>query len=107
MLDTQKIKEYAYTLGFATARITSADAFPDAQQVIQERIERGMFAGLSWFTADRAEVSCHPDALLPEAKSIITLAMCYLTEQPAEDDETVPHGRILPLRLGRRLSRYY
>jgi epoxyqueuosine reductase len=94
MLDTQKIKEYAYTLGFATARITSADAFPDAQQAIQERIKRGMFAGLSWFTEERAQVSCHPDALLPEAKSIITLAMCYLTEQPAEEDETVPHGRI-------------
>jgi epoxyqueuosine reductase len=94
MLDTQKIKEYAYTLGFATARITNADAFPEAQQVIQERIDRGMFAGLSWFTKDRAEVSCHPDALLPEAKSIITLAMCYLTEQPSEGDENVPHGRI-------------
>jgi epoxyqueuosine reductase len=94
MLDTQKIKEYAYTLGFATARITSADAFPAAQRAIQERIKRGMFDGLPWFTEERAQVSCHPDALLPEAKSIITLAMSYLTEQLSEDDETVPRGRI-------------
>ncbi|GCF11956.1 tRNA epoxyqueuosine(34) reductase QueG [Dictyobacter arantiisoli] len=94
MLDVEKIKEFAYSLGFTTARITSAAAFPEAKQVIQERIARGLLDGLPWFTAERAEVSCQPDALLPEARSIITLAMCYLTEQPEEPDDTTPHGRI-------------
>src|SRR6266571_1862568 len=50
--------------------------------------------GLFWFTAERAEVSCHPDALLPGAQSIITLAMCYLSEQPGETFDSVPRGRI-------------
>jgi epoxyqueuosine reductase len=50
--------------------------------------------GLPWFTAERCEVSCHPDALLPEAKSIITLAMFYLTEQPDEVQDNTPRGRI-------------
>ncbi|GCE17912.1 tRNA epoxyqueuosine(34) reductase QueG [Dictyobacter kobayashii] len=94
MLNTQTIKEYAYSLGFDAARITSAAAFPEAKQVIQERIGRGLMDGLPWFTSERAEISCHPDALLPEAQSIITLALCYLTEQPVEADETKPHGRI-------------
>ncbi|HVB74798.1 MAG TPA: tRNA epoxyqueuosine(34) reductase QueG [Ktedonobacteraceae bacterium] len=94
MLDTTTIKEYAYSLGFDSARITSADAFPEAEHVIKERIAQGLMDGLPWFSAERAEVSCHPDALLPEAQSIITLAMFYLTEQPDEKEDGVPRGRI-------------
>lgn len=95
-LDTQKIKEYAYALGFDAARITTAAPFSEAQQAIQERIERGLFEGLPWFTSERAEVSCHPDALLPEAQSIIALALFYLTQQPDEDKQTngAPRGHI-------------
>ena len=85
MLNTATIKEYAYELGFDTARISSAEAFPEAERVIKERIAQGLMDGLPWFTAERADVSCHPDALLPDARSIISLAMFYLTEQP--DDE--------------------
>ena len=94
MLNTTTIKEYAYSLGFDLARITSAEAFPEAERVIQERIAQGLMDGLPWFTAERAAVSCHPDALLPEAQSIITLAMFYLTQQPDEPDDGIPRGRI-------------
>src|ERR1700692_3952160 len=96
MLETEKIKEYAYTLGFDAARITSADAFPQAQQAIQEPVERGLYDGLPWFTKERAEVSCHPDALLPTARSIIALSLFYLTQQPDEDKQAdgLPRGRI-------------
>ena len=94
MLNPATIKEYAYSLGFDTARITSAEALPEAERVIKERIAQGLMDGLPWFTAERAEVSCHPDALLPGAQSIITLAMCYLSEQPGETSDSVPRGRI-------------
>ena len=94
MLNSATIKEYAYSLGFDTARITSAEALPEAERVIKERIAQGLMDGLPWFTAERAEVSCHPDALLPGAQSIITLAMCYLSEQPGETTDCVPRGRI-------------
>jgi len=94
MLNAATIKEYAYSLGFDTARITSAEALPEAERVIKERIAQGLMDGLPWFTAERAEVSCHPDALLPGAQSIITLAMCYLSEQPGETFDSVPRGRI-------------
>src|SRR5579859_5602840 len=90
MLNTQVIKEYAYTLGFDTVRITSAEAFPEAERIIKERIAQGLMDGLPWFTVERANVSCHPDALLPEARSIIALGMVYLTEQP--DDNPPPEG---------------
>src|SRR5438876_3205899 len=94
MLNPTTIKEYAYSLGFDTARITSAEALPEAERVIKERIAQGLMDGLPWFTAERAEVSCHPGALLPGAQSIITLAMCYLSEQPGETPDSVPRGRI-------------
>lgn len=94
MINVATIKEYAYTLGFDSVRITSADAFPEAERVIKERIAQGLMDGLPWFTAERSEVSCHPDALLPEAQSIITLAMVYLTEQPEQRNDNGPHGRI-------------
>jgi epoxyqueuosine reductase len=94
MLNTQVIKDYAYSLGFDTVRITTANEFLEAKRVIQERIARGLMEGLPWFTTERAEVSCHPDALLPEARSIIALGMVYLTEMPEEQVEGELRGRI-------------
>jgi epoxyqueuosine reductase len=94
MLNTTTIKEYAYSLGFDIARITSAEEFPDTERIIKERISQGLMDGLPWFTAERAEVSCYPDSLLPGACSIIALAMFYLTEQPDEVKSDVPRGCI-------------
>ena len=95
MISTQAIKDYAYTLGFDSVQITSAEAFPEAEQIIKERIAAGLMDGLPWFTTERTEVSCHPDALLPNAQSIIALAICYLTEQPEEEQIAgSPRGRI-------------
>ncbi len=96
MLNTLTLKEYAYSLGFDIVRVTTADDFPEAERVIKERIAQGLMDGLPWFTAERADVSCHPDALLPEAQSIISLAMTYLVpeEQNAEEQQDTPHGRI-------------
>lgn len=94
MLDPAAIKEYAYSLGFDLVRITSSSAFHETERVIQERIAQGLMDGLPWFTTERASVSCHPDALLPDARSIIALAMFYLTEQPEEPNDGVPRGRI-------------
>ncbi|MBZ5686393.1 MAG: tRNA epoxyqueuosine(34) reductase QueG [Acidobacteriia bacterium] len=94
MLNPLTIKEYAYSLGFDIARITTADSFPIAEQVIKERIAQGLMEGLPWFTAQRSEVSCHPDVLLPDAQSIITLALFYLTQQPDEINDGTPRGRI-------------
>jgi len=93
-INTTTIKEYAYSLGFDIARITSAEEFAETEQVIKERIAQGLMDGLPWFTKERASVSCHPNALLPEAQSIITLAMFYLTEQPDEREDGTLRGRI-------------
>ena len=92
MLNTQTIKEYGYSLGFDIVRITGAEAFPEAEYIIKERIAQGLMDGLPWFTAERADVSCHPDALLPGAQSIIALAMSYLTRLPDEPEQDTDDG---------------
>lgn len=94
LLDAAPIKAYGYELGFDLVRITGAEAFPETERVIKDRIAAGLMDGLPWFTSERAEVSCHPDALLPEARSIIALAMCYLSEPPEEPQDDLPRGRI-------------
>ncbi len=111
MLNTSTIKEYAYSLGFDTVRITGAQEFPEAERVIKERIGQGLMDGLPWFTSERADVSCHPDALLPDARSIIALGMVYLTEQPESQEDqanqdagAIPGGR--PASPRGRISRY-
>src|SRR5579885_2912985 len=94
MVSATTIREYAYELGFDGVRITGAAAFPEAERVLKQRIAEGLMDVLPWFTAQRAEVSCHPDSLLPEARSVIALAQCYLSELPAEDQPGPPRGRI-------------
>ena len=94
MINTTTIKEYAYSLGFDMARITGAQGFAEAERVIKERITEGLMDGLPWFTEERAVVSCHPDALLPEAQSIISLAMFYLTKQSDDQEGKTPRGRV-------------
>jgi epoxyqueuosine reductase len=92
---TQHIVAAAEGLGFDLVRVTSADPFPAARQAMQERIARGFFAGMDWFTSDRAEVAADPHALLPQARSVIALGTFYLTD--AARDCTAPgepHGQV-------------
>lgn len=94
MLSASTIKDYAYELGFDSVRITGAEGFPETERIIKERIASGLMDGLPWFTAERAAVSCHPDALLPDAQSVIALALCYLSTPPEEPAQGGPYGRI-------------
>ena len=62
---TERIREHALSLGFDLVRITTADPMPETEAVLKERIAQGLFAGMDWFTAERAEVAANPRALLP------------------------------------------
>jgi epoxyqueuosine reductase len=91
----ERIKEHATALGFDLVRITSADAFPEKERVLKERIATGLMDGLDWFTAERAEVASNPRALLPTARSVIALGTFYLTDAPAVAAVPgAPRGRI-------------
>ncbi len=92
---TSDIKDHAYSLGFDLVRVTTAEPFPEREATIKARIEQGLMNGLPWFTSERAETSCNPRALLPEARSVISLAIFYLTDAPRDlTTPGDPHGRI-------------
>jgi len=92
---TQRIVAAAEALGFDIVRVTTANPFPDARQAIQERVAQGFFAGMDWFTAERADISTNPRALLPEARSVIALGTFYLTDVPRDLTQPgSPHGQV-------------
>jgi epoxyqueuosine reductase len=95
MTATERIKERAYALGFDLVRVSTAAPFPQAEAVLKERIAAGLMDGLDWFTAARAEVSCDPRALAPNARSVLALGTFYLTDAPRDlSAPGDPHGRV-------------
>lgn len=95
MTITEQIKERAYALGFDIVRVTAAEPFPEAESAIKQRVGAGYFEGMDWFTTERAEVSCNPRALLPAARSVISLGAFYLTDAPRDlTAPGEPHGRV-------------
>src|SRR4029077_5992544 len=48
---------------------------------IEERKARGLFAEMR-FTMAQPEVSCHPEALLPGARMVVSAAHCYYAPEP-------------------------
>ena len=51
------------------------------QERPRERREQGLFADMR-FTMARPEVSCHPEKLLPGARTVISAALCYYADEP-------------------------
>lgn len=95
MTITEQITERAYALGFDIVRITAAEPFAEAETAIKQRVGAGYYEGMDWFTAERAEVSSNPRALLPSARSVISLGTFYLTDAPRDlTTPGDPHGRV-------------
>ncbi|MBV8086114.1 MAG: tRNA epoxyqueuosine(34) reductase QueG [Chloroflexi bacterium] len=86
-MDSARVKELAHQAGFDLVGITTAEPFEREGAALAERIEQGLFNGLPWFTRDRAAVASDPRALLPEARSVISLGLSY-------DTGAGPAGRI-------------
>ncbi len=91
----ERIREHAYTLGFDVVRITTAEPMPQAEEALKSRIAAGFLDGMDWLTPERAEVSSDPRALLPTARSVVSLGVFYLTDAPRDlTAPGAPHGRI-------------
>jgi epoxyqueuosine reductase len=85
----------ARELGFDLVLFTSAEPFPETQAVLEERIQAGLFSGLTWFNMDRAKVAGDPRNLMPGALTIVSLGISYLNEAPVlPSTPGVPRGRV-------------
>ena len=89
----QSIKEYAEELGLDIVDLTTADPFPRDEQAALERIRDGLMDGLPWYTEERVRRATHPETLLPGARSVISLAISYLTGEAAPNGDG-PQGKI-------------
>jgi epoxyqueuosine reductase len=77
---TKALKTEALRLGFATCGIARADAH-DGRGALSEWLDAGHHGTMEWMET-RADQRADPQALWPEAQSVIALGMSYA---PAED----------------------
>ena len=73
----EQLRQRAAELGFCALRITTADPFDRERDALLGRIDAGLLAGMHWIDHDRAQVSTEPTALVPGARSIVSVAMPY------------------------------
>ena len=104
-------------LGLDAVGAAPAEPYEETERHIRERRDRGLFGGMG-FTMRRPEVSCHPEALLPGARTVISAALCYYAPaaEPGPGEGRLPRytwsDRYADLRekldaLGRRLGGSY
>ncbi len=88
------VKEIARAAGFDVVGIAAAAPFEEARRFLRDRIAAGVFSGLTWFTAERADTAADPANLLPGVRSIVAVAMSYRTIEPEDAGDNLPRGRI-------------
>ena len=82
LVTTAELEGIAAELGIDVVGAARAEAYEATERQIAERKERGLFADMR-FTMARPEVSCHPETLLPNARTVVSAALCYYVP---EDD---------------------
>jgi epoxyqueuosine reductase len=77
-------------LGLDAIGAAPAEPYAATEHHIRERRARGLFADMR-FTMARPEESCHPETLLPGARTVVSAALCYWLREP---ERPQGHGRL-------------
>ncbi|MBA2462320.1 MAG: epoxyqueuosine reductase, partial [Actinobacteria bacterium] len=112
-----ELERAAVELGLDAVGAAPAEPYVETERHIRERRERGLFADMR-FTMARPEVSCHPERLLPGARTVVSAALCYYApgREPDPGEGTLSRytwsDRYAELRekldaIGRRLGGNY
>ncbi|HUP33578.1 MAG TPA: tRNA epoxyqueuosine(34) reductase QueG [Gaiellaceae bacterium] len=75
------LKRAATELGLDAVGAAPAEPYVQTERHIRERKARGLFATMG-FTTRRPEISCHPEELLPGARTVVSAALCYYWPAP-------------------------
>jgi epoxyqueuosine reductase len=75
------LQQLAQTLGLDVVGAAPAAPYLETERHIRERSARGLFADMK-FTMARPEESCHPETLLPGARTVVSAALCYYAPEP-------------------------
>jgi epoxyqueuosine reductase len=87
---TEDVLRLGAELGLDAVGVARAEAYLETERHIVERRSRGLFGGMK-FTTAQPEVSCHPEALLDGARSVVSAALCYWEPEPPLEPG---HGRL-------------
>jgi epoxyqueuosine reductase len=71
-------------LGLDAIGACAAEPYEETERHIHERRERGLFADMR-FTMAQPEVSCHPERLIPDARTVVSAALCYYAPEPPRE----------------------
>ena len=77
-----ELAQLADELGLDAVGTAPAEPYADTERHIRARRARGLFADMR-FTMAQPEVSCHPEKLLPGARTVVSAALCYYVPGPA------------------------
>jgi epoxyqueuosine reductase len=86
-----ELNRLAEQIGLDVVGAAPAAPYVETERHIRERRARGLFADMR-FTMAQPEVSCHPETLLPNARTVVSAALCYY----ADADEPLPGEGRLP-----------
>jgi epoxyqueuosine reductase len=79
-----ELQRLAEEVGLDVVGSAPATAYAETEGHIRDRRARGLFADMR-FTMAQPETSCHPETLLPGARTVVSAAHCYWAEeQPLE-----------------------
>ena len=101
----QLVKTLALEMGFDLVRVTAAEEFAADREAALERIRAGHMDGLPWYTPDRVTRGSRPEALLPQARSIICLGLNYFPGEAPLPAEEGLSGKIACYAQGRDYHR--
>jgi epoxyqueuosine reductase len=76
-----ELERLAEELGIDAIGAAPAEPYTATEEHIAERKAQGLFADLK-FTMAQPEVSCHPEALIPGARTVVSAALCYYADTP-------------------------
>lgn len=89
-MNAAELEQLAHELGIDVVGATPAEPYEETERHIRDRRARGLFADMR-FTMAQPEVSCHPERLLPNARTVVSAALCYYVQEP---DRPAGHGRL-------------
>ncbi|MBU4350588.1 tRNA epoxyqueuosine(34) reductase QueG [bacterium] len=108
-----QIKELGEEIGLDIVRITNAESFPEAEKHIIESVEKGYIPENDYYAfkniserpnnlnLNKISKRCNPKSILKRAKSIISVAQCYLIEEDDNiEDTNLLCGRIAKYDIG-------
>jgi len=108
-----QIKELGLEIGLDIIRITNAENFPEAEKHIIKSVEKGYIPENDYYTSknisgisnnlnlNKISKRCNPKSILKRAKSIISVAQCYMIEETKDiQDKNQPLGKIAKYDIG-------